>query len=261
MSKHSPLEPALRQKALRVHERLCALYGCPIAYFASKDPLSTLVSALLSHRTKNASTGKSFRALVARFPTWQQVRDAPTAEVEQAIALTTWPEQKAPRIQAVLRQVTALRGESMSLDFLGELTVAQARAWLERLPGVGPKTSGAVLAFSTLRKPALVVDSHHHRVAQRLGLIPPRMDEGPAHAFLAAELPFDWDAQKLYDNHEILMLHGQRVCTFHEPSCGRCVVLDQCPFGRQRLGLTTTEPAQNQTSQYELFPADAAKAK
>jgi len=223
--------PEQQQKALLVHERLCQTYECPIPYFHELDPLSELISSLLSHRTRNADSGRAFRELRARFGDWTAVRDAPTAAVEAAIANVTWPEQKAPRIQEILRAITEQRGE-LALDFLGDLDVPNARAWLETLPGVGPKTSAAVLLFSRLRKPALPVDSHHHRVATRLGLIPPNVAVGPAHALLEAQLPQDWTAQQVYDNHEVLMLHGQRCCYFRNPACARCAVLDLCPTGQ-----------------------------
>ena len=222
-----------RARALLAHERLCATYGCPVPYFHDLDPLSELVSSLLSHRTKNADSGRAFKALRATFATWEQVRDAPTAAVEEAIAAVTWPELKAPRIREVLRRIGELRG-ALSLDFLGDMNVVDARAWLEQLPGAGPKTSAAVLAFSTLRKPALPVDSHHHRVAVRLGLIPPATAVGPAHALLADLLPADWSAQQVYDHHEIFMFHGQRVCFFNAPACERCPLLDICPAGQAR---------------------------
>ncbi|PTL76257.1 endonuclease III [Vitiosangium sp. GDMCC 1.1324] len=225
----------LSAKALVVHERLCAVYGCPIPFFRAQDPLSELVSALLSHRTRNASTGAAFRQLRARFPTWEEVRDAPCERVQETIAAVTWPEQKAPRIQQVLRRITEFRSGDLSLDFLGELPVREARDWLEHLPGVGPKTSAATLLFSRLRMSALPVDSHHHRVAVRLGLIPETTPVGPAHRLLEAQLPPDWDAQRIYDNHEALMLHGQRCCFFREPACQRCAVLDLCPTGQARL--------------------------
>ncbi len=156
---------------------------------------------------------------------------APPAEVEAAISGVTWPEQKAPRIQSILRAIQGERG-ALSLDFLADLPVEDARAWLERLPGVGPKTSAAVLSFSLLRRPALPVDSHHHRVATRTGLIPPNLPVGPSHRVLAAQLPPDWDAQQIYDNHEVLMLHGQRCCFHRKPACARCPLLDLCPAGQ-----------------------------
>lgn len=222
-------------KVLAIHGRLCAVYGCPIPYFHDHDPLSELVSSLLSHRTRNADSGRAFEALRARWPDWADLLDAPVPEIEAAIAGVTWPELKAPRIRAVLRAVAERRG-ALSLDFLAGMDVGAARAWLEAIPGVGPKTSAAVLAFSVLRMPALPVDSHHHRVAQRTGLIGPRVEVGPAHALLRAQLPPDWSAQALYDNHEVLMLHGQRVCHHRAPACGRCAILDLCPTGLARTG-------------------------
>ena len=232
---------AQRAKAWTVHQLLCGEYGCPIRYFHELDPLSELVSSLLSHRTRNADSGRAFRSLRSRFPTWEAVRDAPTPDVEQAIAAVTWPEQKAPRIQHVLREITRLRGE-LALDFLAHLTVPEARRWLEALPGVGPKTSAATLLFSRLRMPALPVDSHHHRVAQRLGLIPGTLAVGPAHSVLEAQLPDGLTAQQVYDNHEVLMLHGQRCCYFREPACERCVVYALCPTGQRLHPELAAEP-------------------
>jgi endonuclease-3 len=227
-------DPELQHKAILIHDRLCAVYGCPIAYFHDLDPLGELVSALLSHRTKNADSHHAFQQLTRQFPTWQAVRDAPTAEVEAAISACTWAEQKAPRIQQVLQLISERvpELEPGSLNFLAELSVPEARAWLESLPGVGPKTSAAVLSFSHLRRRALAVDSHHHRVAMRLGLIAPKVGVAPAHAILEAQLPADWTAQQVYDNHEVMMLHGQKCCFYRNPDCHRCAVLDLCPFGQ-----------------------------
>jgi endonuclease III len=233
----STTDSQLPQKAIATHERLCSVYGCPVPYFSNRDPLSELISALLSHRTKNADSHRAFQQLIQQFPTWEAVRDAPTAEVEQAIAASTWAEQKAPRIQQVLRLIGERCQGQWSLDFLGRLSVPEARAWLESLPGVGPKTSAAVLSFSRLRQRALPVDSHHHRVAVRLGLIANQVNVGAAHAILQAQLPESWTAQQVYDHHEVMMLHGQRCCYYHNPACDRCVVFNYCPFGQTRMSL------------------------
>ena len=226
---------AAREKLRLVHRRLCHEYGCPVAYFHELSPLDEIVSSLLSHRTRNSESGAAYKELRARFPDWAAVRDAPVGEVQDAIKTCNWPEQKAPRLQQILRLITEKRGGELSLDFLADLSVREARDWLETLPGVGPKTSAAVLIFSGLRRRALPVDSHHHRVAQRLGLIPMSLDVGPAHAVLEAMLPDEWDAQTVYDDHEILMFHGQRCCYYRGPECARCVLLDLCPDGQARM--------------------------
>lgn len=124
---------AARSKVLLVHERLCAEYGCPIAYFHTPDPLSELISSLLSYRTKNADSSRAFKQLRERFATWPQVLEAPVEEVHTAIAACTWPEQKAPRLLQVLGAIQRERGslDETVLDFLGELPVEEARAWLE----------------------------------------------------------------------------------------------------------------------------------
>lgn len=226
-----------QDRLVEIHERLCATYGCPVPFFHALDPLSELVSSLLSHRTKNRDSAAAYRALRESYPNWQAVIDAPVAEVERAISAATWPEQKAPRIQAALRWISEERGE-LSLDFLAGMSSDAGRAWLERIPGVGPKTSAAVLIFSRLRMKALPVDSHHHRVAQRLGLISPKMDVGPAHKALEEMLPDDWDAQTVYDHHEVMMFLGQRTCTHHAPKCRHCPLLGLCPTGQGRTQAT-----------------------
>ncbi|MCR0981256.1 endonuclease III domain-containing protein [Roseomonas populi] len=220
-----------REKLVEVHARLCKAYGCPIAYFHEHGPMDELVSSLLSHRTRNADSARAFRNLQERFADWEAVRDAPVRDVQEALAPCTWPEAKAPALQRILQIITGRRG-SLNLDHLADTPVPEAREWLESLPGIGPKTSAAVLSFSSLRRRALPVDSHHHRVAQRLGLIPASLSVGPSHRVLEAMLPPEWDAQQVYDDHEVLMLHGQRVCHFRSPACGRCVLLDICPTGQ-----------------------------
>jgi endonuclease-3 len=216
---------------LLVHERLAVVYGQKVAYFHDLDPLSELVSALLSHRTRNSQSAKAYRNLVAAFPSWEEVRDAPVAAVEESLAPCTWPEQKAPRVQQILTLITEKRGK-LELDFLEPLPVDEARAWLEELPGVGPKTSAAVLSFSSLRGRALPVDSHHFRVAWRLGIILEKAGEAKAHALLENLLPPAFTSQDVYNHHQYLMRHGQDVCHWQHPKCRTCLLLDICPTGK-----------------------------
>ncbi|HLL90490.1 MAG TPA: hypothetical protein VK324_14415 [Tepidisphaeraceae bacterium] len=259
-----PSPHRVNDKLLLVHERLCAAYTCPIRYFHDLDPLSELISSLLSHRTKNSDSGRAFKALRATFgPDWASVRDAPTEQVQAAIMAVTWPEQKAPRIQAVLRQIGTMRGGVLSLDFLADLSPFAARQWLEQLPGVGQKTSAAVLSFSSLRLRALPVDSHHHRVAVRLAVIPPTLAVGPSHAVIEEMLPADWSAQQVYDHHEVMMLHGQHCCYYRGPACHHCPVLDLCPVGQSHVGSAPPNPRAHPGHHVEELPqrrGDAEKS-
>ena len=218
----TPDRAALVDKAREVTRRVVARHGQ--ARFSSRDPLSMLVNILLSHRTKKAENAAAYHALRVGFDSWEGVRDAPTEAVEAAIAQVNWPELKAPRLQAVLRQITSERGE-LSLDFLCDLPVEEGAAWLGRLEGVGPKTVACVLLFSC-RKPILPVDTHVHRTSIRLGLIGRRVTAEAAHPLLEALLPAD--AQTIYDFHWGLLRHGQHPCVYGTPRCGECFLTDLC---------------------------------
>jgi len=215
---------ALSAKALEVTRRLTELYG--VAEWSKKDPLSMLVDIILSHRTRDEQTAAAYDNLVKRFGSWEAMRDAPTEEVQEAINNVNWPEVKAPRLQALMRRITEERGE-LNLDFLRDIPVEEGAAWLNRLEGVGPKTTAAVLLFSS-RKPILPVDTHVHRVSIRLGLIGSRVTADNAHKLLQALLPND--PQTIYNFHKALLRHGQRVCVYDRPRCEKCILTDLCDY-------------------------------
>ncbi len=220
----SPDVTVLAAKALEVTRRLTELYG--VAPWSSKDPMSMLVDIILSHRTRDEQTAAAYASLVQRFGSWERVRDAPTQEVQDAIANVNWPEVKAPRLQALMRRITEERGE-LKLDFLCDLPVEEGAAWLNRLAGVGPKTTACVLLFSA-RKAILPVDVHVHRVSIRLGLIGKKVSADNAHKLLQALLPDD--PQVIYNFHKGLLRHGQRICVYERPRCDRCVLTDLCDY-------------------------------
>jgi endonuclease-3 len=216
--------PALAAKALAITQRLTEQYG--EVPFSSKDPMSMLVDILLSHRTKDEQTAAAYANLLKRFGSWEGVRDAPTEAVQDAIANVNWPEVKAPRIQAIMRQITEERG-NLDLNFLCDLPVEEGAAWLNRFEGVGPKTTGCVLLFSC-ELPLLPVDVHVHRVSGRLGLIGKKVTADAAHNLLQALLPRD--SRTIYNFHKGLLRHGQRVCVFERPRCNQCVLTDLCDY-------------------------------
>ena len=220
----SPDMEALSAKALEVTRRVTDNYG--VASWSRKDPLSMLVDILLSHRTRDEQTAAAYDSLKQKFGTWEAMRDAPTQEVQDAIANVNWPEVKAPRLQAIMRRIAEERGE-LNLDFLRDIPVEEGAAWLSRLEGVGPKTVACVLLFSC-RKPILPVDTHVHRVSIRLGFIGKKVTADNAHPLLQALLP--QDAQTIYNFHKGLLRHGQRICVYDHPRCDRCFLTDLCDY-------------------------------
>src|SRR5689334_7618718 len=181
---------ALRQRADVVYQLLGEEYGIK-PWKPRREPLHELISTILSHRTTQANEAKAFEQLWNKYGSWEAIRDAPVEGVAEAIKPANWPEQKAPRIKAVLDRIIAERG-APDISFLADLPVEQGLAWLESLPGVGPKTASLVLLFC-FHQPVLPVDTHVHRVSQRIGLIPPRATAELAHALLPELLPRDAD--------------------------------------------------------------------
>ena len=139
------------KRAIQIHERLLAFYGEPI-WRNPMPPIDELVSTILSQNTNDVNRDRAYNSLRAKFQTWEEVRDAQEADVVNAIRPAGLANQKGPRIQQVLRSITEERG-NLDLSFLGDLPVQEAKAWLTRFNGVGPKTAAIVLCFS-LGKPA-----------------------------------------------------------------------------------------------------------
>ncbi len=218
---------ALRAKAWAMYERLLERYGHQ-PHVPRREPMHELISTILSHRTTGRNEDSSYRKMRERWPTWEAVIDAPVDELAEAIAESNYAEQNAPRIQAVLRRIRDERGV-LSIDFLRDMPLPEAMAWLTSLPGVGPKTASLVLLFCFAR-PVLPVDTHVHRVSQRVGLIGPKVDPTGAHPLLQALLPDD--AQILYNFHIDTLRHGQQLCVWGTPRCERCPLTDICDYYR-----------------------------
>src|SRR5581483_9361175 len=166
-----PAAEALRERAMVIYRLLGETYGIK-PWKPRREPLHELISTILSHRTTQANEAKAFDQLWQKYGSWEAICDAPVAGIAEAIAPANWPEVKAPRIKAVLKQITVERG-APTIDFLADLPTEAALEWLESLPGVGPKTASLVLLFCS-PKPVMPVDTHVHRVSQRIGLIGPK---------------------------------------------------------------------------------------
>jgi endonuclease-3 len=210
--------------------RLSTLYGEPV-WRPHGDPMSELVLTILSQNTSDANSGRAFMRLRLRFRTWDELLAASPEEIVPEIQAGGLATIKAPRIKAALDAVYERRG-SFDLEFLRELPMEEAKGWLRELKGVGPKTAACVLMFA-LGRPALPVDTHVHRVAQRLGLVPVKAGAAEAHDILEAIL----EPEEIYAFHISLIKHGRRICRAQRPLCERCPLLEGCPAGQKFLGV------------------------
>ena len=219
----------LRARALAIYRRLLDFYGYP-EWRSPLPAIDELVSTILSQNTNDTNRDRAFLALRSRFPTWETVRDAEPAEVVTAIRPAGLANQKGPRIQAVLREITELRGD-LNLDFLQEYSPEEARLWLLQFRGVGPKTAAIVLQFS-LGMPAFPVDTHIYRVTGRLGLRPKKMNTEQAHEFLGELLP----PETYYPAHLNLIPLGREICQARKPRCPVCPLQDLCDYYAENFG-------------------------
>jgi endonuclease III len=199
------------------------VYGYP-SWRQWLPPLDELVSCILSQSTTDTNRDRAFDALKARFKTYEEVRDAVPEEVIDAIKVAGLGNQKGPRIQEVLRRIAEERGE-MSIEFLRDLPMDEAKAWLTSLNGVGPKTAAIVMCFG-FNRAAFPVDTHVHRVGQRIGFLPEGISADKAHPLMEVIVP----PEDHLTFHLNLIRHGRETCTARVAHCERCPITEWCDY-------------------------------
>ncbi len=214
-----------RRRVLAIRDRLRELYGRP-RNDAHGEPVSELVRTILSQHTNDTNRDVAYDRLRAALPTWHAVRDAPVAEVEEAIRPGGLAPSKAPRIQGALRTLD----DDLDLDWLREAPREEALAHLIALPGVGRKTAACILIFS-FDRPEIPVDVHVERVGKRLGLFRERAGFEEAHDEMLAITP----PEDAYELHMNLIEHGRRICR-PQPRCCECALRRMCPYYRAGRG-------------------------
>ena len=215
----------MKKKAIEVHERLLEKFGEPIW----RNPLPAideLVSTFLSQNTNDVNRDRAFDSFRAKFPTWEEVRDAPEAEIIEAVRIAGLAKTKGPNIQRALRQISEERGE-LSIEFLKELPIEEASAWLTNFKGVGPKTASIVLLFS-LGMPAFPVDTHVYRITGRVGLRPEKISVEKAHPYLESIFP----PESYYAAHLNIIRLGREICKARKANCAKCPLLAICDYGQ-----------------------------
>ena len=215
-----------RRRLRRIVDRLAAEYGRPVLR-PHGAPVDELVLTVLSQNTNDRNRDVAYSRLRRRFKSWEEVREAPPDEVEDAIRPGGLAPTKSVRIRKILEAI----GDD-DLARLAEEPLEQARAELCALPGVGRKTAACVLLFS-FGRPDVPVDTHVYRVGGRLGLWPQNAPFEKAHDELL-RLCGD-DGAFAYEAHVLLIRHGRRTCVARAPRCPECPLRRMCPEGRRRL--------------------------
>jgi endonuclease-3 len=186
--------------------------------------MDELISCILSQNTTDANRDRGFDALKERYATWDDVHHAPNDELVDTIRPAGLANSKASYIQGSLEQIKELRGE-YNIDFLETMPVPEAKKWLQDLPGVGPKTAAIVLCFA-FNRPAFPVDTHVHRVGQRIGLLPQGISANKAHDYIEDVVPQD----EFYPFHLQLIYHGRALCKARSPRCEDCPIAPHCDY-------------------------------
>jgi endonuclease III len=218
-----------RARVRRIRERLRAVYGVPLMK-PHGHPIAELILTVLSQSTNDRNRDVAYLRLRERFPAWEQVRDAPVEEIEEAIRPGGISKVKSARIQAILRAISEDPRDpphELSLDWLPRVALQQARDYLTALPGVGRKTAACVLLFA-YGLHDVPVDTHVSRVGMRLGLL---RAGAPFHELHDQMLALTPPGQEL-ELHVNLLRHGRRTCHARSPACDECALARMCPSRR-----------------------------
>jgi endonuclease-3 len=223
-----------RSKAEAIYRTLAEQYGQP-TWRQHYDPVSELMLTFLSQNTSDVNSHRAFEQLRDRYPTWAEVMAAPTEELAETIRSGGLADIKAPRMQAALERILAERGE-FNLDFLADLPLQEAQQWLTSLKGIGHKSAAIVLLFC-FGRPAFPVDTHVHRVSQRLGIVSRQSTRELTQNVWEGLVP----AEIYYPLHLNLIRHGRQVCKAAKPRCAVCALQPHCDWVQSELSDSSNE--------------------
>lgn len=196
------------------------------------DPMRQLVRSILGGQTRDAVSDAAAERLFVVYPNWLDLAAASVEDIAALISEVTFASDKAGNLQKALRRI-AFEHPDFDLGFLLDRPMPQAMAWLEELPGVGPKVAAATLNFSSFQRAAFVVDTHVLRVLQRFGLVGSRSTNDKVAETVLSAMD-DWSAQALTNLHVVIKLLGQNRCRAPYPMCETCPLKTRCETGKRR---------------------------
>lgn len=203
-----------KERIREIYEWLLDEYGEP-EQPREMSGVDWVIETILSQNTNDVNRDKAFRKLKQKYgDDYKTIEDAPVEELIETIRIAGLAPTKAERIQEALRVIRE-EAEEYSIEFLGDMSVEQAKGWLTEIPGIGPKTAAVILCFH-FKMPVFPVDTHVHRLAKRYGLVPENASREKAHDILEEKVPDDIK----YSFHRLLIEHGRRECMARRKDCG-----------------------------------------
>ncbi len=196
-----------------------------------RDPVWVLVHGVIGAQTKTAASNASTDSLLAEYGLWEAIAVVPVEELEARLQRQTFPRVAAARLNQCLSAIIAVRG-SIDLRHLSNLPTEEAMTWLETLPGVARKNSAGVMNTSTFERRAMVIDGHHRRIMQRMGIVPAKADTARTYDALMPIVPAEWTAADMDEHHLLLKKLGQAYCRPRKAICEDCPTRQDCETGR-----------------------------
>ena len=232
-----PLGPDPRTETLlRLQSLLIQRFGrIERAAAEWREPEWVLVQGVIGARTKSEVSNAATDRLLKRYGSWEQVAEAPLEELQAELATQTYPNIAAERLKGSLTALVERRG-AVDLAHLAEMETLPAMRWLEQLPGIGRKIAAGVMNASTLDRRAIVLDGHHTRILQRMGLVPPKATTDRAFEAIMPVMPEEWDGATFDEHHLLMKKLGQTWCRPASPDCATCLALSLCKTGTERVG-------------------------
>lgn len=200
--------------------------GNPPGLGNEQDPLDELIFIYLSQQVELEQAMEAYRRLREDFPVWEQVLDAPKSDVAKSINTLPRFNVKVEEIQGILDEVRSeSEAEGFDLEFLKTKPNEEVYDWLTKPKGIGPKTAHCVMLFS-LDRNVLPVDTHIHRILNRLSLVSPASKLSNANKTIQQFVP----ENSAFSLHVNLLEHGKCTCKKSCPECDECYIESLCAY-------------------------------